>query len=329
MQGKAGSDRLDGGPGADRVFGGAGADDLRGGAGPDALGGGLGPDLVSGGPGRDIAFYGQRGLTVRVTIGRGANDGVAGERDNVRADVEGIFSGRGNDVLIGNGRSNRLFGGAGNDTLRGMGGNDVLMGGAGDDRIDARESGGSSVVAQSGAIDQVVCGAGEDTALVDPADAVDPDCENVIGGGSSTPPPPGNQPPAGNPPGAANRAPVATPATLDTAEDTPKAVTLAGSDPDGDPLTFAISSPPAHGTLTGTGATRTYTPAADYAGTDGFAFSVNDGRGGTATATVAITVTAVNDAPRLSATTGPEIFTEGGGAIVVDDALAGHRCRRQ
>ena len=143
LQGKAGSDRLGGGPGADRLFGGAGADDLRGGAGPDALGGGLGPDLVSGGPGRDIAFYGQRGLTVRVTIGRGANDGVAGERDNVRADVEDIFSGRGNDVLIGNRRANRLFGGAGNDTLRGLGGNDVLTGGAGDDRIDARESGGS------------------------------------------------------------------------------------------------------------------------------------------------------------------------------------------
>ena len=121
LQGKAGSDRLDGGPGNDRAFGGAGADDMRGGSGNDVLGGGLGPDGMSGGSGRDIVVYGQRGAPVIVTIGAGANDGVARERDNVKADVESVQGGRGNDVLTGNGRANRLFGGGGKDRLRRQG----------------------------------------------------------------------------------------------------------------------------------------------------------------------------------------------------------------
>ena len=139
LQGKAGRDRLEGGPGNDRAFGGAGADDIRGGSGSDILGGGLGPDGLSGGSGRDIVVYGQRGLRVTVTIGAGANDGFAAERDNVKADVESVQAGRGNDVITGNGASNRLFGGGGKDRIVGKGGSDVLIGAGGDDGIDARE----------------------------------------------------------------------------------------------------------------------------------------------------------------------------------------------
>jgi Ca2+-binding RTX toxin-like protein len=101
LQGKTGSDLLNGGPGNDRAFGGAGADDLQGGPGIDGLGGGLGPDELSGGAGRDIVLYGQRGQSVRVSIGAGANDGLAGEGDDVHADVEAVQGGRGNDVLTG------------------------------------------------------------------------------------------------------------------------------------------------------------------------------------------------------------------------------------
>ena len=133
LQGKAGRDRLDGGPGNDRAFGGAGADDMRGGSGSDILGGGLGPDGLSGGSGRDIVVYGQRRPPVIVTIGAGANDGLAAERDNVKADVESVQTGRGNDVITGNGASNRLFGGGGKDRLVGKGGSDVLIGAEGDD----------------------------------------------------------------------------------------------------------------------------------------------------------------------------------------------------
>ena len=43
--------------------------------------------------------------------------------------------------------------------------------------------------------------------------------------------------------------------------------------------------------------TVTYTPTANFVGTDTFTYTVTDGTGGTDTATVTITVTAVNDAP--------------------------------
>ena len=41
----------------------------------------------------------------------------------------------------------------------------------------------------------------------------------------------------------------------------------------------------------------TYTPVADFNGPDSFIYTVSDGNGGTATATVLITVTPVNDVP--------------------------------
>ena len=40
----------------------------------------------------------------------------------------------------------------------------------------------------------------------------------------------------------------------------------------------------------------TYTPAANYNGADGFTYTISDGHGGAATATVSLTVRPVNDA---------------------------------
>ena len=98
--------------------------------------------------------------------------------------------------------------------------------------------------------------------------------------------------------GSVNDPPVAEDQTASTAEDTAKPLTLGASDPEGGPLTFIIVSQPAHGTLSsGTGASRTYTPAANYNGPDSFTFKVNDGSVDSNVATVSLTVTAVNDAP--------------------------------
>ena len=69
-----------------------------------------------------------------------------------------------------------------------------------------------------------------------------------------------------------------------------KAIDLGATDADGDTLTYNTTTPPAHGTLTGTGNNRTYTPDANYAGADSFTVSVNDGFGGTDTATISIQV---------------------------------------
>jgi hypothetical protein len=74
---------------------------------------------------------------------------------------------------------------------------------------------------------------------------------------------------------------------------------LNASDVDGDALSYAITAPPAHGTLTlGANGAFTYTPAPNYCGPDRFSYSVSDG---TCTqpvgATVHITVVCSNDAP--------------------------------
>lgn len=96
---------------------------------------------------------------------------------------------------------------------------------------------------------------------------------------------------------AMNDAPVANGQLVSTTEDTAKLITLSGSDADGDPLTYTVVAQPAHGGLTGTAPNLTYTPAANYNGTDSFTFEVNDGSVDSNIATVSITITPVNDAP--------------------------------
>ncbi len=95
----------------------------------------------------------------------------------------------------------------------------------------------------------------------------------------------------------ANGAPTANPQSVTTDEDVATAITLTGSDPDSNPLTFAVATGPANGALTGTAPNLTYTPNPDFNGGDSFTFTVNDGTVDSAPATVSITVTPVNDPP--------------------------------
>ncbi len=94
-----------------------------------------------------------------------------------------------------------------------------------------------------------------------------------------------------------NFAPVSSPNSLTTPEDTALGLTLHGTDSEGDTLTFAIDRPPAQGSLSGTAPNLTYTPSANSNGLDSFTFVVRDGIATSAPATVSIAVTAVNDAP--------------------------------
>ncbi|MBN2507227.1 MAG: lamin tail domain-containing protein, partial [Verrucomicrobia bacterium] len=87
-------------------------------------------------------------------------------------------------------------------------------------------------------------------------------------------------------------APVATPMTVATIKNTPVAVTLAGTDPNGGTLTFATVTLPQHGQLTGSPPHLLYTPATDYFGTDFFTFKANDGTHDSAPATVSIRIEA-------------------------------------
>ena len=67
-------------------------------------------------------------------------------------------------------------------------------------------------------------------------------------------------------------------------------VTLPGTDPDGDPLTYAVVAGPAHGRLSDAAPTLTYTPDDQYSGADSFTYRVSDGSADSATASVRLEV---------------------------------------
>ncbi|TML92889.1 MAG: tandem-95 repeat protein, partial [Actinobacteria bacterium] len=93
--------------------------------------------------------------------------------------------------------------------------------------------------------------------------------------------------------GQSNRAPVAGNDSASTQPATPVTVSVLAndSDPDNDPLTVTGASSPAHGTAAvNANNTVTYTPTSGYSGPDSFNYTISDGRGGTASATVTIAV---------------------------------------
>ena len=99
---------------------------------------------------------------------------------------------------------------------------------------------------------------------------------------------------------AVNDAPVAVNDAPTTAEDTPVVISVLtnDSDPEGDTLTITGITQGANGSVVNNGdATVTYTANADYNGPDSFTYTIDDGNGGSDTATVNVTVTAVNDNP--------------------------------
>ncbi len=73
------------------------------------------------------------------------------------------------------------------------------------------------------------------------------------------------------------------------------------TDADGDTLTAEAVALPSHGDLLlNANGSFSYTPNADYNGTDSFTYKAHDGRADSGAATVTITVTPVNDAPVLT-----------------------------
>jgi hemolysin type calcium-binding protein len=225
-----GADVIEGGDGNDEIHGGGGADDISGGPGNDLLEGGGGDttgrydsiangaslgiynDVLDGGPGADTlegggggydrADYSMRSAPLTITLDGVANDGEAGEGDNVEPDVEDVRAGSGDDVLIGDSGPNALEGGEGNDLIDGRGGyQDLADGGDGNDVLKLLDGGIEALRGIDGPIpgfkfddlarcDSWALGApnGDDTAYVDPTDAgqagqlslADPPCEHVV-----------------------------------------------------------------------------------------------------------------------------------------------------
>ncbi|HEU4920907.1 MAG TPA: S8 family serine peptidase [Candidatus Limnocylindrales bacterium] len=131
------------------------------------------------------------------------------------------------------------------------------------------------------------------------------DADGAVLSGGPPPPPPPNQPPD----------------AVDDAATTTEGVAVSipvlanDSDPDGDALSVSAVGDPANGTaiLDPSGTAIQYTPDAAFSGSDAFGYTISDGEGGTDSATVTLTVTAVDDPPSAVAasatTTSPDPVT--------------------
>jgi hypothetical protein len=161
----SGDDVLLGGPRRDELRGDGGADRVAGAAGRDQLWGSPGADALAGGAGVDSAIYQEREAPVSVTLDGRADDGEAGEGDDVGLDVENVIGGFGDDSLRGSAVANRLEGGEGDNDLDGGGGDDVLddylgdggrlVGGPGRDRLVPGSN--AEVMVRDGEADRVRC----------------------------------------------------------------------------------------------------------------------------------------------------------------------------
>ncbi|WP_139309122.1 cadherin-like domain-containing protein, partial [Neptunomonas phycophila] len=105
-----------------------------------------------------------------------------------------------------------------------------------------------------------------------------------------------------------------------TDEDTPVTVDVLANDSDveGDTLSVDSATAPNGTVAINPDGTITYTPDPNFTGSDTITYTVSDGNGGTATATVAVTINAVNDNP----TTAGESATTDEDTPVTVDVLA-------
>lgn len=129
-----------------------------------------------------------------------------------------------------------------------------------------------------------------------------------------------------------NRAPVAVADEAMTTEGTTVDIDVLANDvdPDGDPLTVTGASAPANGTATvaADGQSVTYAPNDGFAGTDQFVYTVEDGRGGVATAAVTVTVQEACVPPTIDDSDAAVAYDGGWGLEESPDASAGTYHRR-
>lgn len=153
--GGSGDDTLSGNTNSNHIQGGAGNDTIWGGlangtctSDVDVLDGEAGNDIfamtaladcgdtLNGGAGTDIADYQLRTNPLTITLDNGALDGEAGEKDNVKNDIEIVIGGTAADTLVGSSANDELHGNQGNDTISGGGGDDLLIGDSGNDILN-------------------------------------------------------------------------------------------------------------------------------------------------------------------------------------------------
>ncbi len=98
-----------------------------------------------------------------------------------------------------------------------------------------------------------------------------------------------------------NDAPTALDLNITTDEDNAITFKLETNDVEGDALTMTITSAPSHGELKGLLPNFTYTPDANFHGSDKITYTVNDGNSNSSEATVNISIRNVNNRPTVNA----------------------------
>ncbi|MDQ4095609.1 MAG: Ig-like domain-containing protein, partial [Actinomycetota bacterium] len=200
-----------------------------------------------------------------VIVARGGHDVIKARAGNDllcgKNGADKIKAGPGDDVVRGSRRADEIHGGRGSDLLDGRKGKDKLHGDAGADEL----MGGLG-------IDRADGGAGLD----------DCDAETEI---------------------SCNSKPRANADSFDVDEDDVLDVPAPGvlgddTDADGDPLKAKVASPPSHGVVNlNPNGSLTYSPDADFAGSDSFTYRARDAKSSSARAAVEIDVAPVNDPP--------------------------------
>jgi Ca2+-binding RTX toxin-like protein len=286
-----------GGDGNDVLFGIQGvngsmhADTLLGDGADNFFDGRTGNDSIDGGAGQDWVLYTNAAGSVNVNLGGGSASGADG--NDTLVSIENVRGSAFGDTLTGSDGANDFQAREGNDTVMGLEGNDTIHGGMGNDSIDggtgvdtARFTGAKAdydiSVNASGMVtvsDKTVNRDGVDTLTgVEKLQFGDESVEVAA---------------------ISNQAPVAASASVTMQEDGVLSGSLPpATDADADTVTYASSSNPAHGSVTvQSDGSYSYTPAANFSGSDSFGFSVSDGRGGSNSYLVSIQINAVNDAP--------------------------------
>ncbi len=335
---------INGTAGDDKLVGTSGADVMDGGAGKDRLNGGDGDDIVSGGDGNDYV-YGDGGNDT--LYGGAGNDALVGHSGQ-----DEIYGEDGNDGVFGGGDADRIFGGAGNDTLYGDGGGDYIDGGEGDDKLFGGSGNDTLVYTAGQGNDTLVGNTGVDTLelvltaadlessrgeIVEFANWLEGELATAGGEGAHAGQNNGNtftfeslglevssieainivvdgqSVPLED---LLNRAPVVdAEQTVNGLEDNAINGAVVATDPDGDTLSCAVTTDPAHGAVVMNAETGvfTYTPSEGFSGTDTFMVTVVDGQGASTQQVVTVEVAEVADAPVLSVTAP---VTSGGGTQI-------------
>ena len=213
----------------DTIVGSSGNNILKGGDGDDTLEGGYGDDRLEGGAGRNTARYSSF-LDARVDLSITVAQSTGGYGRDTLLDIDNLEGGSGADTFIGNGENNRLVGNSGDDTLTGGGGNDTLDGGSGQDMVVFS---GASVEYTINRVDQVTVTIADKNQNRDGTDTLKDVrlvkfSDKIIALTNNSP---------------TNVFLTSTSAFEDKAVGAVVG-SLAGSDPDGDALTFSLASNP-------------------------------------------------------------------------------------